>query len=129
LNSEDLQFLEELFPVTKIFFIFECISKNEEDEKILREKILNKLNFLLKHQKSHYLLLYETMKGKVAFLRQIKPTLHFEGIHRNVVLDLKPHIPYIFEFQMKSGNGNYSIQQFVDLYRFSSSSSSVVSSK
>jgi hypothetical protein len=128
LKSEDLQFLEELFPMTKIFFIFECLSKNDEDEKLIQEKILNKLDFLVKYHKSHYLLFHETMKGKIAFLRQIKPTLHFEGIHRSIVSELKPHIPYIFEFQM-NGSGDRSIHQFVDLYRFSSSSASVVSSK
>jgi hypothetical protein len=110
IGTDEITLLQNLNLIAKVYLIFEC--KSDQQENIIRARVCEKLPFL--QSKSHFILFHETNKGKIAFIRQLKPKIHCET-DPTVAMELKPHISHVFLLG-KTGPNIPSIRHLNDLY-------------
>lgn len=89
LNDADAQVLDEISQCLKIYLIIPL--KAGSEERSVKELVLERLPFMT--TRIHYALFHETQKGKIAFVRQLKPHLHIDYDSASIT-ELAPHVPH-----------------------------------
>mmetsp|Transcript_3177 Transcript_3177/g.3439 ORF Transcript_3177/g.3439 Transcript_3177/m.3439 type:complete len:191 (-) Transcript_3177:1710-2282(-) len=89
LTQTDVDLLYEIDRNTKVYFLLKIHHLDEEVP--LKSLIIERIPFI--KPKIHHVLFHQTHKGKIAFVRQIRPHLHIDCDALSVK-ELAPHVPF-----------------------------------
>jgi hypothetical protein len=112
LKKDEIAFLESLQTIANVFLLFE--SQSDESENQIKQAVLDILPFYKTN--SHRLLFHETAKGKIAFVRQLKPVIHLES-ELHILKELSPHVPHVVLYSAEKPNLSNETPSISDLHQ------------